>query len=216
MTSVEIVASASPYPHTLWHYTSQAGYNAIVKSQKLKASTVEGKKSTHYGKGVYLTNLSPTEMSLWTHYEGIRRIFAEITTHSVDRTRYFVAVTVDEKWHPVVAHFTGSAFDDIYIVRGESDLNIQGRIFKHGETDIGYECDKLPPATAARDYGYRLNQKYAKEKSAIPDTVDSRPLGEKDLLHSAQEYARKHPNVVINGKTQKRPEGWYEDYYSQN
>lgn len=214
MTSLEIVASASPCPRTLWHYTNRAGYEAILNSQKLKASTVEGKKSTHYGKGVYLTNLSPTEMSLWTHYEGIRRIFAEVTAHSVDRTCYFIAVTVDEKWHPVIAHFTGSAYDDIYIARGESDLNIQGRIFRHGETDIGHECDKLPAATAARDYAYRLNKRYAEERNAVPEAVDSRPLGEKDL-HAAQKYAREKPNVVIDGKTQKRPAGWYEDYYSQ-
>ncbi|USW50671.1 Putative Tox-ART-HYD1 domain-containing protein [Septoria linicola] len=215
MAAVEFTSPPKRAPRSLCHYTNEAGYNAILQSQTLKASVVEGKKSTHYGRGVYFTTLMPVELSLWGHYEGIRRIFADVTQHSVERTCYYFELDISEQWRVVGARFDGlDRCEDIWIVRGESDLDIRGHIRKHGKTDIGHKCDELV-SHVARDYAYRLNTEHAESKRAIPEPVDTRTWGERDD-HAAREYSRKRPMVFIGGQAMSRPEGWYEDYNSQH
>lgn len=85
---------------------------------------------------------------------------------------------------------------------------------EHGKTGVDHACDEIKSGDAARDYAYRVNQELAEKRNKLPEPTDSRTPGEKDD-QAAQKWAKQHPMVVIGGQVVKRPEGWYEDFYSQ-
>lgn len=64
---VEVADIPAVYPDICYHYTNAAGYKGIQDTQKFMPSTTESIKNTHYGKGVYLTPITPIEMDLLGH-----------------------------------------------------------------------------------------------------------------------------------------------------
>jgi len=187
-------------PLTLTHYTNKQGYDAILASKKIRASTISGIKNTHYGKGAYFTPIGPTEIGILGPYDFTRRTFNDVTPYAVDRLQYFITVKVDVNWHPMVAFEpkTGHHIDDIWVIPGVSDINIAGHILFHGKTSIGHAIDQIKnQQTAARDYAFKLTEEHKARKAKPHEHHDPPP--------------RKTPFVFIDGRTVKRPEGWNED-----
>lgn len=75
----------------MFHYTDKAGYDGIMKSRRINASSLDGKKHTHYGKGVYFTRVSRSELLL-SPCDAISGIFNRVTEQTVAKMLYCVAV----------------------------------------------------------------------------------------------------------------------------
>ncbi|KAM0331323.1 hypothetical protein ACHAQA_002993 [Verticillium albo-atrum] len=188
-------------PKTLCHYTNKAGYEGILKSKSLRASTIPGPKNTHYGKGVYLTPLLPTEIGIIGAYEFTRIVFNDVTAYAVEREQYYVLISVNEDdWLPAVAKDPEWQYEvrDIWLISGRDELDISKHILEHGKTSIGHEIDSRPGPNATRDYAYELNENEKKRHTKPQIKKEEKP--------------KKSPLVFIDGRTVARPEGWEEDF----
>ncbi|KAF2488412.1 hypothetical protein BU16DRAFT_601105 [Lophium mytilinum] len=156
-------------PSHLYHYINKAGYGSIIASQKPRASTITGVRNTHYGKGVYFASIIPLDIPILGTYNSIEHIFGSVSVYAVEHMAYYVEIEVDPEW------YVADAFDpkhgvvqDIWLApdwAGEDgELSIQGRIYTHGKTTIGYDLDCIEDQTrAANDYAYCLAQKRSYE-----------------------------------------------------
>ncbi|KAM0275852.1 hypothetical protein ACHAQH_007324 [Verticillium albo-atrum] len=188
-------------PKTLCHYTNLAGYQGILKTKTLFASTIAGVKNTHYGKGVYLTPITPDEIPIIGAYEFTQIAFNDVTAYAVDREQYFVRFSVDSsKWTPVIAKDPDMKYEvrDVWLVSTDSELDISGHIIEHGRTVIGREIEARGGPNAARDYAYELNENEKRRQTKPQFKKEEKP--------------KRSPLVFIDGRTIARPEGWEEEF----
>ncbi|KAH6677820.1 hypothetical protein F5X68DRAFT_213268 [Plectosphaerella plurivora] len=179
----------------LYHYTDEEGYKGILSSLSIRPSTLSGVKTTHYGRGVYLTPIRPVEIPIIGAPEFLKLVFGDVTTHSVSRTTHYFSLRVDPDWYAMAAMDPkyGWWVKDIWIVPGEEPMDISKALDEHGKTVVGENVDAMENrATAARDYAFSLTHQ-----------VEEAPLARMTWTPS--------PMVFIGGRTVKRPQGWYED-----
>lgn len=179
----------------LYHYTDEEGYNGILSDLSIWPSTVDGIKNTHYGRGIYLTPIHPAEIPILGVPDFLTRVFGDVTTHSVSRTKYYFCLRVDPNWYTMAARDPeyGYWIKDIWVVPGEEPTDISEVLVEHGQTVIWQEVDGLEDTdTPERDYAYRLTHPHV-ERPQARMTWDPPPY------------------VFIGGHTVRRPEGWYED-----
>lgn len=201
-----------PYnPTVLYHYSDKTGYDAILKSQILKASVIEGLQSTHYGKGVYFTDIGPKGLDGYGHVEAIQRIYADVSINAVSKMQYYLEISVDPAWTLGMARCSPEGTNygrwlNTFVVPGTADLSIAGRVTSHGPTSIKAACDKLPQndKTPAQNYAYQLRQQFAEFKAE--EEKQSKAYNG-DPKYKPAEF------VFIDGKTVKRPPGWEEDLH---
>ena len=180
----------------LYHYTDEQGYNGIRSTRSIRPSTIEGVKNTHYGRGVYLTPLCPSEIPIIGAPEFLKRVFGGVTTHAVSRTRYYLRLRVDPNWYAMAAMTAEQSIllDDVWLVPGKGAMDVSKSMDEHGKTPIGVEVEAMGnKGTAERDYAYRLNQPDEPHQHLPPPKWSP-------------------PAFVWNGgQSVRRPKGWYED-----
>jgi len=76
----------------LYHYTDQEGHDGIIKDQAIRASTIEGKKHTHYGKGVYLSDLHPSDFKHIGDKACVDWLFNRPSGYSVQKCCYVITL----------------------------------------------------------------------------------------------------------------------------
>ncbi|KAI0871175.1 hypothetical protein GGS24DRAFT_510033, partial [Hypoxylon argillaceum] len=126
----------------LYHYTDKAGYEGILVERALKASVIEGKKHTHYGKGVYLTNLAPDDFKHIGNKACIEWLFNRPNGYAIQKTCYVITldreamVKVNIGMQEMVDR---PKFGHIWLVPLESDLDISWfyQLAMCGMTEIG-------------------------------------------------------------------------------
>ncbi|KAI0847368.1 hypothetical protein F5Y00DRAFT_241846 [Daldinia vernicosa] len=173
-----------------------------MSSKSIFPSTAEGMKHTHYGKGVYFTTIWPSEIGLSGDggYESTRRIFNDVTAHSIERMQYYIGVSIDESWELLIARDPTNFFEihDIWVVEDMgAPLNIQAQIIEHGTTVIhGAVAQLEDQTTATRDYAYRLNR-----QQNVP-------------VQQEQLWKRPKPSeyIFVGGHTVRRPHGNEDDF----
>lgn len=121
-------------PKYLCHYTNKAGYDGILASKTIRASTLAGIKNTHFGKGVYFAGIDPDDMSVLSTYQAVEWNFGTVTADAVDKMQYYIEVEVDPSWYvqEVFDPLLG-AVKDIWLSPGDTDISIKGRIRYHGK-----------------------------------------------------------------------------------
>lgn len=154
----------------LYHYTNQEGYEGIIADGTIRASTIEGKRNTHYGKGVYLTDLTPTEFKHLGDMNCINWLFNTTNGYSVQRTSHVIGFSRDKileagvKLREMVDR---PKFGHIWLVAGEEGLSLtKGSESKHcGPTDINRRIEDemalkdVDRVKAAGNYAYQLKKK---------------------------------------------------------
>ncbi|KAK1760130.1 hypothetical protein QBC47DRAFT_408237 [Echria macrotheca] len=134
----------------LTHYTNKAGYDAIMAKYDpknpapnqvvLRASVLEGKQHTHYGKGVYFSPIGATEIFLFGIKEFVTRLFNSDSEAAALKCTYHITVKVDKSWYPIMAVASDEKFKpqikDIWLVPQTDDLDITAHIDSHGETVV--------------------------------------------------------------------------------
>ncbi|NQX85045.1 MAG: hypothetical protein HRT67_03945 [Flavobacteriaceae bacterium] len=105
----------------LYHYTDEAGYNAIMESGLLKAST--GAKNARYGTGQYLTDIAPG--SGFTVGQVSRRLFG--VPWNGRKLQHFIQI--ETKGLKVI-----QTNNHIYLINNTSSLNISKRIISSGKS----------------------------------------------------------------------------------
>lgn len=156
-------------PRRLCHYTNKAGYESILASKKLRASTIAGVRNTHYGKGVYFASIYPEDMYALGTYNTIEWIFGSVSGYAVERMAYYLEIEIDPEW------FVADAFDpergpvkEIWLApdwAGEhGEISIRGRIARHGKTSVGHALDYMKhQSRAASDFAFQLKQEHPHE-----------------------------------------------------
>ncbi|KAI1276067.1 hypothetical protein F5Y07DRAFT_399839 [Xylaria sp. FL0933] len=126
----------------LYHYTNKAGYDGILATMFMKPSVVEGIKHTHYGKGIYLTDLAPSNFKQWGDRTCIEWLFNSINSYTVKKTAYVIALDceaiVKANIHMEVM-VDNAKFGHVWLLPLESELKISQlcQFDMSGLTDIG-------------------------------------------------------------------------------
>ncbi|MFZ1458028.1 MAG: HYD1 signature containing ADP-ribosyltransferase family protein, partial [Saprospiraceae bacterium] len=113
-----VAVAAKGGGNVLRHYTNEAGYNAIMKSGELFAST--GAKNARYGSGQYLTDLMSNGLSSG---QVSRRLFGVPWNGS--KVTHFIDINVGG-----LNTIKNAPFN--YLLPGTNSLPIGGRIVNHG------------------------------------------------------------------------------------
>jgi hypothetical protein len=114
------VVAAKTGGNVLRHYTNEAGYNAIMKSQELLPSI--GVKNARYGSGQYLTDLMSEGLSSG---QVSRRLFGVPWNGS--KVTHFIDINVGG-----LNTIKNAPYN--YLVPGTNSLPLGGRIVNHGAT----------------------------------------------------------------------------------
>gem|GEM_PF-6555060 len=129
---------APPRTQTYFHYTSEEGYNGILGSKSLRAST--GSKNARFGDGQYLTDVAPEQI-------GAARV-AELTPEQVSAGQRSLGQVSSElfrvPWNSRFLKYfleidtTGLAVENprpgTFLIRNAGDLSLHGRIVRSGPT----------------------------------------------------------------------------------
>ncbi|KAI1145292.1 hypothetical protein F4825DRAFT_474284 [Nemania diffusa] len=126
----------------LYHYTDKAGYEGILVERALKASVIEGKKHTHYGKGVYLTDLAPDDFKHIGDKACIEWLFNRPNGYAVQKTCYVITLDREAMAKANIGMqemVDRPKFGHIWLVPLESDLDISQfyQLAMCGMTEIG-------------------------------------------------------------------------------
>ncbi|KAI0802175.1 hypothetical protein GGR55DRAFT_667230 [Xylaria sp. FL0064] len=126
----------------LYHYTDKAGYDGILAKLLMKPSVIEGKKHTHYGKGIYLTDLAPSDFKQLGDKPCIEWLFNRTNGYAVQKTAYVIALdreAVVKAKINMEEMVDDPKFGHVWLIPLESDLNISQlwRSGMSGLTDIG-------------------------------------------------------------------------------
>lgn len=109
-------------PQTLFHYTNQIGYNGIMSSKQLNASTrTTSPNDIRYGEGQYLTDIVPRTKTL----NQLSRAFIGNPFQGRKYTHY---IEIDVSQLNVV---TGRA--GVHVIPNQQPLDISNLIISHGK-----------------------------------------------------------------------------------
>ncbi|KAI1346431.1 hypothetical protein F5Y01DRAFT_319721 [Xylaria sp. FL0043] len=126
----------------LYHYTDKAGYDGILAKLFMKPSVIEGIRHTHYGKGIYLTDLAPSDFKQLGDQPCIEWLFNSINSYSVKKTAYVIALDREAiaKANIYMKEMVDDAkFGHVWLLPLESELKISQlcQFDMSGRTDIG-------------------------------------------------------------------------------
>jgi hypothetical protein len=111
---------------TLYHYTTQQGHDAIIKSMKLLPSTTEGKAHTHYGKGIYFGDLDPIFDARYLGVEEVAgNLFNTVSKSNIEKFFYYVEVRFPDGFAPApesVVDDDGYKNKYLYLLKTENPL----------------------------------------------------------------------------------------------
>jgi RHS repeat-associated protein len=110
--------SADVASNSLYHYTNEAGYNAIMESGELIAS--QGVKNARYGAGQYLTDIAPGQFTIG---QTSRRLFGVPWNGS--KLTHFLEINTNS-----LNVIQNAPFN--YVVPATNALPISGRIISSG------------------------------------------------------------------------------------
>ena len=105
----------------LYHYTSQAGYDGILKTNQILPSLkANNPKDARFGEGQYLSDIPPHTM----RSAQLSRIFLGVPwagrrfTHHINLDVHGLSVIFGREY--------------VYVLRNNQPLDIQGRLIGHG------------------------------------------------------------------------------------
>jgi hypothetical protein len=108
---------------TLYHYTTERGLQGIVDSESLHPSLrEENPRDARHGNGQYLTDLEPGRL---TRGQIARRLFG--VPWAARKISHYIEISVD-------GLNVENPTDHIFLVPGDTPLDLQGRIVGFGQT----------------------------------------------------------------------------------
>ncbi len=116
--TVSEIGNVAENTTSLFHFTNEAGYNAIMKSEELIPSI--GVKNARYGPGQYLTDIRPGE---FTAGQTSRRLFG--VPWNTQKITHFIEI--DVQGLNVIKNAPHN-----YLIPGETNLPLGGKILRSG------------------------------------------------------------------------------------
>ena len=135
----------------LYHYTDAPGYNGILASQQLRPSLAVGIAHTHYGQGIYFTDLDPHFDASHLKEVGMAsQFFGQLGQNNRMKMRYYFEIDVPDDLYPLqvvnVDEPRTPYSPRIWIVEQTVPMPIAGRILASGSTYFQQVAD-LPAPT---------------------------------------------------------------------
>jgi hypothetical protein len=163
---------------TLYHFTTDEGADGMSTSQMMYPSVVAGMQTTHYGRGVYLSDLDPGQLGDNTHGDVMRAIYTRDSAENRRRSNHLASVDVQDQ---LVLKLSLRNKTPVLMIPTTEPVDVEGRLLIRPTASL-VRADVAPVDNASR------NARPRRAKPLKPPSAPSHPPGVVDLSLAYRDY----------------------------